>query len=101
MLTSFIEDKEVYRALDAGVDSYILKRQVPVILQKQLEKHIVESVFEPEVLVKMRNRMKKKAELYEMLTEREMEILLLIAKGYSNQEIASASHITIKTVKHM
>ena len=48
----------------------------------------------------MRNRMKKRAELYEMLTEREMEILLLIAKGYSNQEIASASHIiTIKTVK--
>ena len=36
-----------------------------------------------------------------MLTEREMEILLLISKGYSNQEIASASHITIKTVKHM
>ena len=28
MLTSFIEDKEVYRALDAGVDSYILKRLV-------------------------------------------------------------------------
>ena len=27
-----------------------------------------------------------------MLTEREMEILLLIAKGYSNQEIASASY---------
>lgn len=40
----------------------------------------------------MRNRMKKRAELYEMLTEREMEILLLIAKGYSNQEIASASY---------
>src|SRR5699024_1649358 len=58
-----------------------------------------ESVFEAEVLVKMRNRMKQRAELYEMLTEREMEILLLIAKGYSNQEIASASHITIKTVK--
>ena len=55
-------------------------------------------MFEPEVLVKMRNRMKKRAELYEMLTEREMEILLLIAKGYS-KEIASASHITIKTVK--
>ena len=33
MLTSFIEDKEVYRALDAGVDSYILKRQVPVIAE--------------------------------------------------------------------
>jgi hypothetical protein len=32
--------------------------------------------------------MKKKAELYEMLTEREMEILLLIAKGYSSVSIS-------------
>lgn len=101
MLTSFIEDKEVYRALDAGVDSYILKRQVPVILQKQLENISWRICIRARSFSKMRNRMKKKAELYEMLTEREMEILLLIAKGYSNQEIASASHITIKTVKHM
>ena len=43
-----------------------------------------ESVFEPEVL-KMRNRMKKRAELYEMLTERN-GILLLIAKGYSKRD---------------
>ncbi|MDS3905143.1 two-component system response regulator VraR [Staphylococcus hominis] len=100
MLTSFIEDKEVYRALDAGVDSYILKTTSASDIAEAVRKtYRGESVFEPEVLVKMRNRMKKKAELYEMLTEREMEILLLIAKGYSNQEIAGASHITIKTVK--
>ena len=96
MLTSFIEDKEVYRALDAGVDSYILKTTSAKDIADAVRKT---SRGEPEVLVKMRNRMKKRAELYEMLTEREMEILLLIAKGYSNQEIASASHITIKTVK--
>ena len=97
MLTSFIEE---YRALDAGVDSYILKTTSASDIAEAVRKtYRGESVFEPEVLVKMRNRMKKKAELYEMLTEREMEILLLIAKGYSNQEIASASHITIKTVK--
>ncbi|HHB0524017.1 TPA: two-component system response regulator VraR [Staphylococcus aureus] len=100
MLTSFIEDKEVYRALDAGVDSYILKTTSAKDIADAVRKTSSgESVFEPEVLVKMRNRMKKRAELYEMLTEREMEILLLIAKGYSNQEIASVSHITIKTVK--
>ena len=99
MLTSFIEDKEVYRALDAGVDSYILKTTSASDIADVRKTFNGESVFEPEVLVKMRNRMKKRAELYEMLTEREMEILLLIAKGYSNQEIASASHITIKTVK--
>ncbi|WP_323704402.1 response regulator transcription factor [Mammaliicoccus sp. Dog046] len=100
MLTSFIEDNEVYQALDAGVDSYILKTTSADDIAEAIRKtYNKESVFEPEVLVKMRNRMNQKAELFEMLTDREMEILLLIAKGYSNQEIASASHITIKTVK--
>jgi two-component system vancomycin resistance associated response regulator VraR len=100
MLTSYIEDNEVYRALDSGVDSYILKTTSAKDIAEAIRKtQNNESVFEAEVLVKMRNRMKQRAELYEMLTEREMEILLLIAKGYSNQEIASASHITIKTVK--
>ena len=100
MLTSYIEDNEVYRALDSGVDSYILKTTSASDIAEAIRKtYRDESVFEAEVLVKMRNRMKQRAELYEMLTEREMEILLLIAKGYSNQEIASTSHITIKTVK--
>ena len=60
MLTSFIEDKEVYRALDAGVDSYILKTTSD-IADAVRKTYNGESVFEPEVLVKMRNRMKKRA----------------------------------------
>ena len=59
MLTSFIEDKEVYRALDAGVDSYILKTTSASDIAEAVRKtYQGESVFEPEVLVKMRNRMK-------------------------------------------
>lgn len=59
MLTSFIEDKEVYRALDAGVDSYILKTTSAKDIAEAVRKtYHGESVFEPEVLVKMRNRMK-------------------------------------------
>ncbi|MDJ1089786.1 response regulator transcription factor [Macrococcus caseolyticus] len=100
MLTSFIEDKEVYRALDAGVDSYILKTSSAEEIRDAIIKtYQGESVFEKEVMMKMRARMNQKAELHDMLTEREKEILLLIAKGYSNQEIADVSHITIKTVK--
>ncbi|ARQ07652.1 DNA-binding response regulator, NarL/FixJ family, contains REC and HTH domains [Macrococcoides canis] len=100
MLTSFIEDKEVYGALDAGVDSYILKTSSAEEIRDAIIKtYQGESVFEKEVMMKMRARMNQKAELHDMLTEREKEILLLIAKGYSNQEIADASHITIKTVK--
>jgi len=100
MLTSFINDKEVYAALDAGVDSYILKTSSADRIAEVVRKTFNgEAVFEAEVMTKMRNRLQHKAELYDMLTEREMEILLLIASGMSNQEIADVSHITIKTVK--
>lgn len=37
--------------------------------------------------------------LHDDLTEREMEILLLMAKGFSNQEIADHAYITLKTAK--
>lgn len=100
MLTSFIDDKEVYAAIDAGVDSYILKTAGADEIAAAVRKtYAGENVFEAEVMTKMRNRLTKRAELHEMLTEREREILMLIAKGYSNQEIADVSHITIKTVK--
>ncbi|KAA1037683.1 response regulator transcription factor [Macrococcus equipercicus] len=100
MLTSFIDDQEVYAAIDAGVDSYILKTSSADAIAEAVRKtYSGESVFEAEVMTKMRNRVNQRAALHEMLTEREMEILMLIAKGYSNQEIADASHITIKTVK--
>ncbi len=46
MLTSFIEDKEVYRALDAGVDSYILKTTSAKDIADAVRKtSIGESVF--------------------------------------------------------
>ena len=60
MLTSFIEDKEVYRALDAGVDSYIFKNNKCKDIADAVRKTSRgESVFEPEVLVKMRKPYEK------------------------------------------
>ena len=41
MLTSYIEDNEVYRALDAGVDSYILKTTSAVTLLKRFVRRIM------------------------------------------------------------
>lgn len=85
MLISFIEDKEVYCVFDFGVDSYILKIiSVSDIVDVVCKMYEGELVFELEVLVKMCNCMKKCVEFYEMLIEREMEILLFIVKGYFN-----------------
>src|SRR5699024_6355694 len=53
MLTSYIEDNEVYRALDSGVDSYILKTTSASDIAEAIRKtYRDESVFEAEVLVK-------------------------------------------------
>ena len=100
MLTSYIEDNEVYRALDSGVDSYILKTTSASDIAEAIRKtYRDESVFEAEVLVKMRNRMKQRAELYEMLTEREMEILLLIAITIHPQDVPAVDYIPLLVIQ--
>ncbi|QBK25747.1 response regulator transcription factor [Ureibacillus thermophilus] len=102
MVTSFLDDDKVYPALKAGAISYILKtsnaKQIADAIRKTVQG---ESVLEPEVTSKMIHRMRNTGAppLHEQLTEREMEVLLLIAKGKSNQEIADELFIALKTVK--
>lgn len=102
MVTSFLDDDKVYPALEAGAISYILKtsnaKQIADAIRKTMQG---ETVLEPEVTTKMITRMRKGANspLHEQLTEREMEVLLLVAQGKANQEIADELFIALKTVK--
>jgi NarL family two-component system response regulator LiaR len=59
-----------------------------------------ESVLEPEVTGKMMVRMRQKGTPlpHEQLTSRELEVLLLLAEGKTNQEIADELIIALKTV---
>ncbi len=59
------------------------------------------AVFENEVTAKVMANMrhKQKVALHDSLTNREMEILLLIAQGKTNQEIADLLFIALKTAK--
>lgn len=102
IVTSFLDDEKVYPALEAGATSYMLKTsKASEIADAVRSTYHGQSVLEPEVTGKMMQRMRKpqKAELYEELTNREMEILLLMAEGKSNQEIADELFIALKTVK--
>lgn len=102
IVTSFIDDEKVYPAIEAGAAGYLLKTSSAQEIADAIRATVRgERVLEPEVTSKMMERLAKKNQpvLHEDLTNRESEILLLIAKGRSNQEIADELFITLKTVK--
>ncbi|WP_249871233.1 response regulator [Oceanobacillus saliphilus] len=102
IVTSFLDDEKVYPALEAGATSYMLKTSKASEIAKAIRAtYRGQSILEPEVTGKIMNRMrhKPKSLLHDQLTVREGEILQLIAKGKSNQEIADELYIALKTVK--
>ncbi|MBF0780732.1 MULTISPECIES: response regulator transcription factor [unclassified Granulicatella] len=97
IVTSFIDDEKVYPALKAGAMSYLLKTSSAHEITQAIRKtYHGQGVLEDEVSQKVKY---PKKELHNELTSREKEVLLLIARGYSNQEIADELFITLKTVK--
>lgn len=102
MVTSFVDDDKVYPALEAGATSYLLKTSKASDIADAIRKTVRgESVFEQEVTSKVMAKMRGEAKpnLHDELTAREMEILLLIAEGKTNQEIADQLFIALKTTK--
>jgi two-component system, NarL family, response regulator LiaR len=102
VVTSFLDDEKVYPALEAGATSYMLKTSKANEIANAIRATFYgQSVLEPEVTNKVMTKMKQKKELlpHEELTNREMEVLLLMARGKTNQEIADELFIAVKTVK--
>lgn len=102
IVTSFIDDENVYPAIDAGAKSYMLKTSRASDIANAIRTtHNGGSVLEPVVTGKMMNRMRKSSqrELHDDLTAREQEVLHLMTEGKSNQEIADALFVSLKTVK--
>lgn len=103
VLTSFLDDEKMYPVIEAGAFSYLLKTsRASEIAQAIRAAARGQSILESQVASKIMNRFrqpKPTAAPHEGLTEREMEVLKLIAKGKSNQEVADELYIGIKTVK--
>ncbi|UOQ45208.1 response regulator transcription factor [Halobacillus salinarum] len=102
IVTSFIDDEKVYPALEAGATSYMLKTSKAEEIAKAIRStYEGQSILEPEVTGKIMTKMRRPSEhpLHEQLTTREMEILLLMTEGKTNQEISEQLFIALKTVK--
>ena len=106
VVTSFAEDDKVFPAIKAGALGYLLKDSKPQELLVALRQvHRGEPSLHPSIALKLMRELNAPSGLpptEDPLTDREMEVLRLIAQGLSNQEIAQQLVVAERTVsKHV
>jgi len=106
VITTFDLDEYVYGALKAGARGFLLKDAGPELLSQAIQAAANgEALIAPNVTVRLlatfadAHREKPPPQPIEPLTAREEQVLITVARGLTNAEIATDLHISLSTVK--
>jgi len=106
VVSSYSDDAHVVRMLEAGVSGYVLKQNAAAeLLEAVKETHQGGVFFSPQLAKHLYRGVVTeihdlpKPESREKLTEREAEVLQLIAESYPNKQIADILHLSVKTIE--
>ena len=103
LLTTFMDDEYVRQALDTGAKGYILKQDFAGVLPAIRAVFSGQSVFGSKIIDRIPSLISQKdMSVYEQhgITDKEYEIIELVAEGLSNKEIAAKLYLSEGTVRN-
>ncbi len=102
VLTAYDDDPYVMAVLQAGANGYVLKTAPAAdLIQAVRDVHEGKSVLSPTITQKLMYNVSRRAQVsqFEPLTDRELEVLRLVAKGHTNKAIGVQLGISDRTVQ--
>jgi RNA polymerase sigma factor (sigma-70 family) len=100
VLTSFLDEDKLLPALRAGAAGYLLKNSAPAEVARAVHAaRAGEAVLDPSAAARLIEALARVEEPLDTLTPREREVLVLLARGFPNKQIARELGLAEKTVK--
>jgi DNA-binding NarL/FixJ family response regulator len=102
ILTAYDDDPYVMAVLQAGANGYVLKTASPLeIIQAVRDVHAGKSAMDATIMRKMISQISRRSEErpIDTLTDRELEVLTLVAQGFTNKAIGVQLGISDRTVQ--
>jgi DNA-binding NarL/FixJ family response regulator len=101
LLTTFKDEEYINKAIKIGVKGYILKDNIDSLFQSIQTVMAGNMVLDSEVIkdIKLSNQAKKSIEDFD-ITERELDIIKLLAEGMNNKEISQSLYLSEGTVRN-